>query len=455
MSQTFHCPRCGAPLDPPSGNELSMRCPFCSSSVIVPEDLRRKPPGRDTLSRAQVMTELPESTRDMMEIIRLTKAGRDEEAIQRFREVFDTSRGEAAATIEAIKRNQVVQLTHSQTFAADHTGSLSPNAITPPATGIHETSSRKTGSSRMIKSACVGVAILAVILGIAVLVATLLMTQPGGPLYEWWQEIAGPGKTPLLLSFGEEGTMPGQFSDPDNIAVDSAGNIFVADRTTGRIQHFDPQGNFVRLWDAGDGKVVIRALEVDQDGILYAAARTILRYDTKTGEELEPIPNPNGYYFFDFKVLSGGGFGALVDGQTLVRLNPDGSPVWMVEDAISSVADETDTGGSLAVDGNNNFYLAGRFVESVFKYSPDGKYLNRWGSEGDGEGQFDWILAIAIDDQGRVVVCEAGELEVFESDGRFVEQIDIPETAFDLQYDLQGNLYTVTHQPGVNVYNFK
>ncbi len=40
MPQTFECPKCGGPLDIPSRNETTIRCPYCHSSVVVPEELR-------------------------------------------------------------------------------------------------------------------------------------------------------------------------------------------------------------------------------------------------------------------------------------------------------------------------------------------------------------------------------------------------------------------------------
>ena len=41
MSKTFKCPSCGGPLDYDGGEALTVRCPFCSNSVIVPEELRQ------------------------------------------------------------------------------------------------------------------------------------------------------------------------------------------------------------------------------------------------------------------------------------------------------------------------------------------------------------------------------------------------------------------------------
>ena len=40
--QTFQCPNCGAPLDTLKLDTPTIRCPFCSTPVIVPDDLREE-----------------------------------------------------------------------------------------------------------------------------------------------------------------------------------------------------------------------------------------------------------------------------------------------------------------------------------------------------------------------------------------------------------------------------
>jgi uncharacterized Zn finger protein (UPF0148 family) len=44
MNKTFNCPNCGAPIDYLESGELTVRCPFCNNSVIVPEELRPAAP---------------------------------------------------------------------------------------------------------------------------------------------------------------------------------------------------------------------------------------------------------------------------------------------------------------------------------------------------------------------------------------------------------------------------
>ena len=52
----------------------------------------------------------------------------------------------------------------------------------------------------------------------------------------------------FLFSWGESGTDPGQFNIVHNIAVDSQGLVYVADRENHRIQIFNCQGEFITQW---------------------------------------------------------------------------------------------------------------------------------------------------------------------------------------------------------------
>lgn len=52
----------------------------------------------------------------------------------------------------------------------------------------------------------------------------------------------------FLLSWGSQGSEPGQFAVPHDLAMDSAGRIFVGDRGNNRVQIFDQEGNFIKEW---------------------------------------------------------------------------------------------------------------------------------------------------------------------------------------------------------------
>jgi len=69
--------------------------------------------------------------------------------------------------------------------------------------------------------------------------------------------------------------VPGYFSNPQGIGVDSAGNLYVADTGNHRVQKFSPSGQFLLSW-GGQGSGVgqfIRPIDVavDENGYIYVA----------------------------------------------------------------------------------------------------------------------------------------------------------------------------------------
>ena len=82
------------------------------------------------------------------------------------------------------------------------------------------------------------------------------------------QLIVNP-RDPLLLSWGEEGSGPGQFTLPHGVFASQDGRVLVADREPNqRIQIFDAEGAFLDQWP---GRPFPCDLFVDQDGAAYVA----------------------------------------------------------------------------------------------------------------------------------------------------------------------------------------
>ncbi len=97
----------------------------------------------------------------------------------------------------------------------------------------------------------------------------------------------------------EDGSANGQFSSPQRIAVDSSGNIYVADTFNHRIQKFDSDGAWVSTWGSegtGDGQFSHpQGIAVDSSGNIYVADTGNHRIQklTSAGEfvNLPPVAN--------------------------------------------------------------------------------------------------------------------------------------------------------------------
>lgn len=71
----------------------------------------------------------------------------------------------------------------------------------------------------------------------------------------------------------DENALPGTFGNPTNVAVDSENNIYVSDTFNARVQVFDADGQFVRMWGkrgANPGNFMRpKGIAVDPDDHIY------------------------------------------------------------------------------------------------------------------------------------------------------------------------------------------
>jgi sugar lactone lactonase YvrE len=65
--------------------------------------------------------------------------------------------------------------------------------------------------------------------------------------------------------------------------------------------------------------------------------------------------------------------------------------------------------------------MRGPFNDAVFKFGPDGKFINRFGSSGEQPGQFRAASAIAVDGKGRVYVSDIKGVQMFDGEGRYLD----------------------------------
>ena len=67
----------------------------------------------------------------------------------------------------------------------------------------------------------------------------------------------------FISMWGSKGEGPGQFLQPESMAIDSNGNIFVADYANQQIQKFDSEGNFITMWGS-KGRGIVNSLNLGE-----------------------------------------------------------------------------------------------------------------------------------------------------------------------------------------------
>ena len=83
---------------------------------------------------------------------------------------------------------------------------------------------------------------------------TRAVKGPSGDIYvsdgygqNWVHRFAADGT--CIVSWGGDGSEPGQFQTPHAIWVDADERVYVVDRANGRVQVFDDVGNVLAIWD--------------------------------------------------------------------------------------------------------------------------------------------------------------------------------------------------------------
>lgn len=273
------------------------------------------------------------------------------------------------------------------------------------------------------------------------------------------QPTATPAYAELVQQFGGEGIGPGKLNDTRAIAVAGTGNLYLGDYQGGRIQVLDPAGDFVSQWSANP-ELPLRSLAVDRRGVAYLVQQSkIFRYDAASGSPLGEMPTAG--HLIDQVVVNASGqvlaMGDFID-DTIVRFNPDGQVDQVFEKVVSSHlgVNEPLIEAHLAVDGAGAMYVLARYAGTevaVFMFSPDGSYINRFGSYGDAPDQFSLSAsAIAVDSQGRIYVGDSQRILVFSSAGRYLGDIEVSGVIFGLAITDQDDIYATNRS---EVYLFR
>jgi peptidylamidoglycolate lyase len=88
-----------------------------------------------------------------------------------------------------------------------------------------------------------------------------------------------------LFEWGKKGTGQSEFNIPHGIALDSHGNVFVADRENNRIQEFDMNGKFLKEWKNNQAKVLY-SLSIDKADHVFAVDDIYVKDSLPMGDDV-------------------------------------------------------------------------------------------------------------------------------------------------------------------------
>lgn len=173
----------------------------------------------------------------------------------------------------------------------------------------------------------------------------------------------------------------GKIQQPNNIAADAQGRLYVADKLRQAVLVYGPDGEFLRaLGRPGEASPVAVAVGEGRLYICDIRDHQIEVWDSDSGDLIEVIGEkgtaPNQFYL----------------------------PT------------------QIALDAEGNIYVTDTGNFRVRKLSPSGEPLMQFGGFGDGLGQFAWPKGMDVDDRGRVYVADSrfANIQIFDAHGRLL-----------------------------------
>ena len=78
-----------------------------------------------------------------------------------------------------------------------------------------------------------------------------------------------------------------------------------------------------------------------------------------------------------------------------------------------------------AVDSSSNVYVADQDNNRIQKFDSNGKFITKWSSYGNGDGEFHNPVGIEVDSSGNVYVSDMyyNRIQKLDSNGNFIAQL--------------------------------
>ncbi|KYG62742.1 hypothetical protein AZI87_15785 [Bdellovibrio bacteriovorus] len=252
-------------------------------------------------------------------------------------------------------------------------------------------------------------------------------------------------------NIGSSGTGDGQFINIEDIKIDSAGNIFVADTGNHRVQKIGPSGTFLMKFGSngtGNGQFSgLKDLFLDSSGDILVLDESGLQRFSSTGTWLSKqvlLTSPTSFpvYVSSFTIDSEGTL-VVADSNLMGIVKFDGAlnPTPLVR-RISNDDGHFYILQKISVDASQNIWVAESHNHRIQQFDNNGDFLMKVGSNGTGDGQFQYPGAIAVTNDGSFFVADNGNrIQKFDAAGNWQRTYPIGMKATALALDSAGQLY--------------
>jgi len=209
----------------------------------------------------------------------------------------------------------------------------------------------------------------------------------------------------------------GQFSSPAGMAIDSSGNLWVADKSNNRVQKFSSSGT----WLQSIGGPSPYTCETSPSGSVPACAS-----GSGNGQFTQPI---------GVAIDASGNIWVTDDGnQRIQKFNSRGTYLMTFGSNGTGTGQFKDPRG-ISIDSSGNVWVTDWTNNNVQKFNSSGTYQSQLGCGGSGSctgttanGSFDEPVGMAFDASGNIWVTDEGNNRVqkFNSSGTWLQSIGGP-----------------------------
>jgi RHS repeat-associated protein len=246
---------------------------------------------------------------------------------------------------------------------------------------------------------------------------------------------AGPPTAGYISAFGSTGNGNGQFEHPAGIAIDSEGDVWVADEENDRVEEFDDEGEYLSQFGTeGEEEGQLQSptdVAIDSEGNIWV---------TDSGNNRVDEFNQAGEYLSSIGFESGG-----------EEEEPE-------EESLFSWPE------SLAIDSHDNIWVADTYHREVKEFDHNGELIGAFGGEfGSEPGQIIEASAIAVDSEDHVWLADYSNFRVteFDDEGNFIREfgnVGSDDGQFEgpdaIDVDAEGNVWVADEwNPRVQKFN--